>query len=149
MVEEKGYVMGRRWLLAASMAAAGLLMATAPWAASAQTSLQAPATQSSSEQGVTVQVTAKSIGLPGNQWEFSVVLDTHSADLSDDLVQSATLTTDNGRTFKPAGWLGAPPGGHHREGVLAFDVPAPRPRAIELRINRPGESAPRTFRWQL
>ena len=149
MVEKKVGVMGRRWALAACMASAGLLMTTAPWVVWAQTGLDATAAQSSSEQGVTVKVTAKSIGLPAGQWEFAVVLDTHSADLSDDLAQSAILTTDDGRTFKPAGWLGAPPGGHHREGVLAFDVPAPRPGAIELRIDRPGESAPRTFRWQL
>jgi hypothetical protein len=76
------------------------------------------------------------------------VLDTHSADLSDDLVQSASLTTDDGRTLKPVRWTGAAPGGHHREGVLAFDVPTPRPALIELRIMRPGESAARTFRWR-
>lgn len=149
MGDKKVGVMGRRWMLAASMASAGLLMATAPWMALAQTNLEASATQSSSVQGVTVKVTAKSIGLPDSQWEFAVVLDTHSAELSDDLSQSATLTTDDGRTFKPTGWLGAPPGGHHREGVLSFNVPAPRPGAIELRIDRPGESAPRSFRWQL
>ncbi|ABM36572.1 hypothetical protein [Polaromonas naphthalenivorans] len=141
--------MGQRWLLAGSMACAGLGLATSPWVALAQTSLEPAATQSSSEQGVTLKVTAKSMGLVGSRWEFAVVLDTHSADLSDDLSQSATLTTDDGRTFKPTGWLGAPPGGHHREGVLAFEVPAPRPGAIELRIDRPGESAPRIFRWQL
>ena len=149
MVYSRGYMMGQRWMLAGWMACAGLGLATSPLVALGQTSLDATATQSSNEQGVTVKVTAKSIGLPASQWEFAVVLDTHSADLSDDLAQSATLTTDDGRTFKPAGWLGAPPGGHHREGVLAFDVPAPRPGAIELRIDRPGESAPRTFRWQL
>ena len=149
MIYKKKFVMGRRLLLAASMASAGVLMATASWVALAQTRIDGTATQSSSEQGVTVKVTAKSIELPDSQWEFAVVLDTHSADLSDDLSQSATLTTDDGRTFKPTGWLGAPPGGHHREGVLAFDVPAPRPGAIELRIDRPGESAPRSFRWQL
>ena len=149
MVYKKVCLTGRRWLLAVSMVSAGILMGTAPWVAWAQTSLDAAATQSSNEQGVTVKVTAKSIGLVGSRWEFAVVLDTHSADLSDDLAQSAILTTDDGRTFRPSGWLGAPPGGHHREGVLAFDVPAPRPRGIELRIDRQGESAPRTFRWQL
>lgn len=149
MVYEKGCVMSRRWLLAASMALAGGMLATAPWVALAQTSLDANATQSSSEQGVTVKVTAKSIGSPDSRWEFMVVLDTHSADLSDDLTRSATLTTDDGRTFKPVSWVGAPPGGHHREGVLAFEVPAPRTGVIELRIARPGESAPRIFRWQL
>lgn len=144
--ENDGATGRRRWWMA-SMALAGLLMVAAPWVGWAQTSPAAE--QSSSERGVTVKVTAKSIGVPGSPWEFAVVLDTHSADLSDDLVQSATLTTDDGRTFKPTGWLGAPPGGHHREGVLAFDVPAPRPAAVELRIHRPGEAAPRSFRWQL
>jgi hypothetical protein len=94
----------------------------------AQTSLDATTAQSSNEQGVTIKVTAKSIGAPNSRWEFAIVLDTHSADLSDDLSddlsQSATLTTDDGRTFKPASWLGALPGGHHREGVLAFSAGA-------------------------
>lgn len=149
MVYEKVCLTSRRWLFAAAMASAGILMATAPRVGLAQTNLEAIATQSSSEQGVTVKVTPTLNGLTGSQWAFAVVLDTHSADLSDDLTQSALLTTDDGRTFKPTSWLGAPPGDHHREGVLAFDVPAPRPGAIELRIDRPGESASRTFRWKL
>jgi hypothetical protein len=94
-------------------------------------------------------VTPKAIDPSDNRWEFTVVLDTHSAELADDLVQSARLTTDDGRSFEPAGWTGAAPGGHHREGILVFDAPAPRPSSIELKIVRPGESAPRTFRWQL
>ena len=130
-------------------AAAALVLAGAPLAALAQTTPAAPTTQSSSDRGVTVKVTPKVIGASDGRWEFSVVLDTHSADLSDDLVQSASLATDDGRTLKPVDWTGAAPGGHHREGVLAFDVPAPRPTSIELRIDRPGESGPRTFRWQL
>ena len=116
---------------------------------SAQTSEDAAATRSSSDRGVTVKVTPKLIGSLDSRWEFSIVLETHSADLSDDLTQSATLTTNDGRTIKPTGWVGAGPTGHHREGVLAFEVPAPRPTMIELRIARTGESAPRTFRWQL
>lgn len=126
--------------------AAAMLLAASPLTAMAQA---APATQSSVDRGVTVKVTPKALGSSDSRWEFSVVLDTHSADLSDDLVQSTTLTTDDGRTLKPVSWTGAAPGGHHRAGVLAFDVPAPRPAKIELRIVRPGESAPRIFRWQL
>ena len=145
----RGYMMGRRWLFAGWVASAGLVLAAAPLVAMAQASPEASATQSSSDQGVTVKVTPKSIGSPDSRWEFAVVLDTHSADLSDDLTQSATLTADDARTLKPVSWVGAAPGGHHREGVLAFDVPAPQPSAIELRIDRPGESAPRTFRWKL
>ncbi len=132
------------WILAATL---GLV--AAPLAALAQTSADATATRSSSDRGVTVKVTPKLIGSLDSRWEFSIVLETHSADLSDDLTQSATLTTNDGRTLKPTGWVGAGPTGHHREGVLAFDVPPPRPGAVELKIARPGESAPRTFRWQL
>lgn len=135
--------------IAASTVAAALVILGAPLAALAQAAPGASATQSSVDRGVTVKVTPKAIGLADSRWEFSVALDTHSADLSDDLVQSATLTTEDGRTLKPAAWTGAAPGGHHREGVLAFDVPAPRPASVELRIVRPGESAPRSFRWQL
>ena len=149
MIYKTGCMMGRRWLLAGWVASAGIFLAAAPLAALAQASPEATAMQSSSAQGVTVKVTPKSIGLPDKPLEFDIVLDTHSADLSDDLTQSATLKTDDGRTFKPVSWLGAPAGGHHREGVLAFDIPAPRPGSIELSIVRPGESTPRTFRWQL
>lgn len=132
------------WILAAALGGVA-----APLAALAQTGTQATATRSSSDQGVTVEATPKLIGSSDKRWEFAIVLDSHSADLSDDLIQSASLTTSDGRTLKPVSWTGAAPGGHHREGVLAFEVPAPRPSTIELRIARPGESAPRIFRWQL
>ena len=132
------------WILAATLGGVA-----APLAALAQTSADATATRSSSDRGVTVKVTPRLIGSLDSRWEFSIVLETHSADLSDDLTQSATLTTNDGRTLKPTGWVGAGPTGHHREGVLAFDVPPPRPGAVELKIARPGESAPRIFRWQL
>lgn len=127
--------------------AAGTVSATAPMPAPAQA--RALATQTTSERGVTIQVTPKSLGTGDGRWEFSIVLDTHSADLSDDLPQSASLTTGDGRSFKPVRWTGSPPGGHHRQGVLAFEVPAPPPAALELKIVRAGESAPRTFRWKL
>ena len=149
MVYKRGYMMGRRWLFTGWVASAALTLAAAPLVTMAQAGPNAMATQSSSDQGVTVKVTPTLIGSPDRRWEFAIVLDTHSADLSDDLIQSASLTTSDGRTLKPVSWTGAAPGGHHREGVLTFDVPAPRPTTIELRIVRTGESAPRTFRWQL
>jgi hypothetical protein len=136
-------------LIAASTAAAALLQLGVPRAAFAQATSPAPTTQSSVDRGVTVKVTPKATGAADGRWEFDVVLDTHSADLSDDLAQDASLITNDGRTLKPVSWTGAPPGGHHREGVLTFEVPAPRPASIELRIVRPGEPAPRIFRWQL
>ncbi|MGC1172434.1 hypothetical protein [Polaromonas sp.] len=149
MFDTRDYPLSRRSLLAGAIACAGLVLASVPPDAMAQAGPEATTTRSTSDRGVTIKVTPKSIGTPDGRWEFTVVLDTHSADLNDDLARSATLATDEGRTFKPARWEGASPGGHHREGVLAFEVPAPRPGVIELRIARSGESAPRIFRWQL
>jgi hypothetical protein len=99
--------------------------------------------------GVTVKVTTRNMAPDADIWSFAIVLDTHSQDLSDDLLSSAVLITDDGRELKPVAWKGAPPGGHHREGSLEFAAPKPRPKAVELKIRRAGENEPRTFRWQL
>lgn len=84
------------WILAAMLGGA-----IAPLPALAQTNADVPATRSSTDRGVTVKVTPKSIGSTDKLWEFTLVLDSHSAELSDDLTQSASLTTHDGRTLKP------------------------------------------------
>jgi hypothetical protein len=133
---------------AALFVALALSLSVASTLAQSQTG-EPRSTQSSSERGVTIKVTPKAVVADEPRWLFGVVLDTHSGDLSDDLVKAATLVTSDGRELKPTGWTGAAPGGHHREGVLEFSVPAPWPSAIELKLERSGESAPRVFRWQL
>ena len=103
-------------------------------------------TRSSSGSGVTVKTTPRAVS--GGSWEFDVVLESHSQELTDDLVKSASLMAA-GKGYAPAAWKGDPPGGHHRKGVLRFDAIKPAPKAIELRITRPGEPEPRLFRWEL
>jgi hypothetical protein len=105
------------------------------------------APQKSTAGGVTVAVTPGS--LAGQVWSFDVVLDTHSQDLSDDVAKSALLRDGKGKEARPLAWEGAPPGGHHRKGVLKFAAIEPRPALIELHINRPGEAKPRVFRWTI
>lgn len=122
------------------------LMAAA-FSVHAQDGAQA-ATQTSVQQGVTVKVTPRAVGADNARWQFAIVLDTHSSDLNDDMVNTATLITADGREIKPVAWLGAAPGGHHREGLLEFAMTAPWPNAIELKLARQGEAAPRVFRWQ-
>jgi len=124
------------------LAAAALVIAGAAFAAELET-------RSSSAAGVTVKVTPKDVAPGSATWAFVVVLDTHSRDLSDDLVKTSVLLDAQGARYSPLAWEGAPPGGHHREGVLRFKAPTPAPQAIELQIRRPGESAPRSFRWTL
>lgn len=105
--------------------------------------------QSSQSGGVTIRVKPAEVLPSAATWAFQVVLETHSQDLRDDLVAAATLVDKGGKPHPAAGWDGDPPGGHHRKGVLRFKAPTPRPDAIELRIQRPGEDSPRVFRWQL
>lgn len=104
--------------------------------------------QKSTDRGVTVAVTPR-IPADGGSWDFKIVLDTHSADLNDDLTKSAVLVDGGGKRYMPVAWDGAGPGGHHREGVLRFKPISPRPQSVELQIARNGEAAPRAFRWQL
>lgn len=107
------------------------------------------AAQKNTAGGVTVAVTPANLVAGAKTWDFSIVLDTHSQDLSDDIERSAVLVDDRGNEFKALAWDGAAPGGHHRSGVLRFNAIEPRPQALELRISRPGEAKARTFRWRL
>jgi len=105
--------------------------------------------QRTSASGVTVTVVPQELAPSSNSWDFKVVLDTHSQELTDDLVKTTTLLDDKGKKYVPISWEGAGPGGHHREGTLKFHAISPKPQNIELQIQRAGETAPRSFRWQL
>ena len=104
------------------------------------------ALRTSTDHGVTLKATPSRWSAEQREWSFSIVLDTHSQALDDDLAKSAVLVVD-GRELAPLGWTGAAPGGHHREGQLRFTMPGQLPAAVELRIQRPQEAAPRVLRW--
>ena len=103
--------------------------------------------QSSEQAAVTVKVTPQN--LQGDYWEFEVIFDTHSRELNDDLLKAAVLLTADGTQLSPVEWRGDPPGGHHRKGVLRFNALKPPPDTVHLRVSRPGEPKPRSFRWNL
>lgn len=130
-----------RLIVHVSAALAALVLAIFPAAAASL------APQSSSQSGVTLSVAPRD--LAKTLWEFEVSLNTHSQELSDDLVAVSVLIADGGAKRKAKSWQGDPPGGHHRKGVLSFDAVSPAPAKIELQIQRPGEAAPRVLRWQL
>lgn len=127
----------------------GALVAIAALAFAGAVSAAELETRSSSAAGVTVKVTPKDVTPGSATWSFAVVLETHSRDLSDDLVKDSVLVDARGTRYAPIAWEGAPPGGHHRQGVLRFKALGPAPGAFELQIRRPGESAARVFRWSL
>jgi hypothetical protein len=105
--------------------------------------------RASSASGVTVKVTPKDVSPQAAVWMFAVVLDTHSQDLRDDLARTATLVDARGGRHAPLAWEGAPPGGHHRAGVLRFKGLGAQAGGLELQIQRAGEQSPRVFRWKL
>lgn len=108
------------------------------------------ATQSSEIGGVTIAVKPMDVSAKTDTWTFHISLSTHSEDLSDDLVRTAFIVDRAGnKNVVPSGWKGDAPGSHHRKGVLSFKALAPLPKAIELRVQRAGEKAPRLFRWDL
>ena len=106
-------------------------------------------TQKNSLRGVTVDVTPADLSAGAKTWDFKLVLDTHSQDLNDDLTKTAVLLDPSAKSYAPIAWEGAGPGGHHREGVLRFKPIARTPASVELRIQRAGETLPRSFRWAL
>lgn len=105
--------------------------------------------QSSQANGVTVSVKPVDLSAAAKTWTFKVALNTHTSELSDDLMRTVTLVDASGKPQQPMGWEGSAAGGHHRSGVLRFKPLATRPDALELRMARPGETTPRTFRWKL
>lgn len=127
----------------------GVLVAMAALVITGATGAAGLATRTNSTAGVTVKVTPKDVAPGSATWAFDIVLDTHSQELSDDLVKASVLLDAQGVRYPPIAWEGARPGGHHRQGVLRFKGLGPAPGAFELQIRRPGESAARVFRWNL
>jgi hypothetical protein len=106
------------------------------------------APQVSNELGIKVTATLQKIPKDAKTWDFEVSLETHTHALSDGLEHSSVLIAD-GKQYKPLGWEGSPPGGHHRKGVLRFKAVTPEPSSAELQIRLIGEPSPRSFKWHL
>lgn len=101
------------------------------------------------EGSVTVKVTPLNI-LPGVRiWDFEVTLSTHTGMLDQDMKHVAVLAAGSGNPLQPLVWVGDPPGGHHRKGILRFQSPQLFPQFIELNINGIGGVNRRVFRWKL
>ena len=111
-----------------------------------QTSL---APQTNSEGAVEVEVTPIEISDTSDLRQFKIVLNTHSVELDQDLTKSTLLFDNKRNQYEPLSWDGAPPGGHHREGVLTFRPVSPQPSSIELVIKDVDGIKERKFSWNL
>ena len=102
----------------------------------------------SNERGVKVTATLQAFPADAKTWNIEVTFETHTQDLSDDFAKSSTLIAD-GKQYLPLSWEGAPPGGHHRKGLLRFKAVVPQPQSVELQIRLSGDTSPRHFKWLL
>ena len=105
--------------------------------------------QTSNAGSVAVTVKPQSLSENTTVWDFDVILNTHTVELTADLVEAVVLIDENGKEYKPMGWKGDSLGGHHREGMLSFQPLDPLPRAITLLVRNIGEIKERSFSWQL
>ena len=112
--------------------------------------------QINSEGLVTVKVSPRDFSQSATSWDFEILLDTHSQNLEDPgLTNNSVLLDDKGNQLSPIYWEDIPadevepPQEHHRQGVLKFKPISPRPKSIELRINRVGDVSGRSFKWEL
>jgi len=87
--------------------------------------------------------------LPGKPAKFEIRMNTHSGDLSQDLVAVCTLKDNSGREYQPTGWDGSPPGGHHRSGVLEFPELGGAAQSITLVIREVANVPERVFNWSI
>lgn len=109
-------------------------------------------TQSSGE--VTIEATLRPRPSRGaTRLSFSIDMNTHSVDLDQvDLNKLSLLRDNSNRTYKPSSWK-APPGGHHRAGILTFDGSQPlvdeKTTYIELVINDLAGIKERVLQWDI
>jgi hypothetical protein len=76
-------------------------------------------------------------------------MNTHTVDLVEDMTAVCTLKDDQGREYHPVSWNGAPPGGHHRKGVLEFPALDGSTKSVTLVIRNVGGVPERAFEWKV
>jgi hypothetical protein len=86
---------------------------------------------------------------PGKPARFEVRMNTHSEELSQDMLAVVTLKDNKGREYQATNWVGSPPGGHHLSGVLEFPELDGNPESITLVIRLIADGPDRTFKWSV
>lgn len=105
------------------------------------------ASQTSNLGGVVVRVTPGRLAPGVATWDFEVVFETHTAQLTGDPAQFTVLIDPQGQAHVPLRWDGDPPGGHHRKGVLRFKPLRPAPATVTLEMRGIGGVPEHAFAW--
>lgn len=97
---------------------------------------------------VSVAVTPTSLkaGAPG---EFEIAMNTHSVDLSTDLLKVVVLRDDAGKEYAPTKWDGPVGGGHHRSGKIVFPALAANVKSVTLIVKDIAGVPERDYKWDV
>ena len=104
--------------------------------------------KSNRENSVRVDVVPVQL-IAGQAVKFEVRMNTHSVDLSQEMVAVSLLKDDNGLEYFPVSWKGSPAGGHHRSGVLEFPALKGNPETVTLIISDIAKVPARAFEWKV
>jgi hypothetical protein len=111
---------------------------------------QAGAFQAQTNDENAVWVEVKPVQLtPGQPAIFEVRLNTHSVNLSYDMVKVSSLQDSQGKVYQATAWKGSSPGGHHRRGTLEFPQLQGNPQTVKLVIQGIADIPQRVFEWKL
>ena len=104
--------------------------------------------KSNNENNVRIEIIPEQLG-PGKQAKFNIRMNTHSVELSQDMVAVSILKDDKGHEYRPIRWNGSPQGGHHREGVLEFPVIDGGSKSVFLYLKDVADIPERIFEWKI
>lgn len=105
-----------------------------------------PQTVEGGSVSVEVIPTVLKLGVP---LEFEIAMNTHSVDLSDDMLNSVVLRDDAGNEYIPTAWDGPSGGGHHRSGTLKLAALKGNAKAVTLFVKNIAGVPERVFKWQI
>ena len=105
-------------------------------------------TKSNKKNSVRVDVRPVQL-LPGKPAKFEIRMNTHSVDLSYDMVAVSTLKDNQGREYRPINWEGSSDESHHRQGILEFPKLETNTASITLVIRKIAEVPERIFEWSV
>ena len=104
--------------------------------------------QSNKEKSVRVDVLPVEL-TKGKPVKFDIKMNSHSVNLTSDIVTGSVLKDDTGIVYKALNWDGMPAGGHHRSGTLEFPVLEGNPKSITLIIQGVSDIPERVYKWTL
>jgi hypothetical protein len=104
--------------------------------------------QTAEAANVTVKVTPLALKT-GESPVFDIAMDTHSVDLSADMLKSVVLRDETGKEYAPLKWDGPGPGGHHREGKLTFAELTTSSKSLTLIVKNLASVPERRFKWDI